>query len=139
MSVLLIVPEFFAASSCAAEHRTAAVPARVGPQARIAIAELIVPAVASEEPAESELSRQKILQFFRDVWLTIKIKSVLLMSGKAKRADLNVNTSGGVVAVVGFVESEEQKESIVELIQGVDGVEAVRALLVVKSEPGRGT
>jgi osmotically-inducible protein OsmY len=84
--------------------------------------------------AEDGITRQKVIQFFHDTWITTKVKSMLLISGKAKGADLNVTTSHGVVTVVGFVNNDRQKEELVQLIQEVAGVEAVRALLVVKTK-----
>jgi osmotically-inducible protein OsmY len=66
-----------------------------------------------------------------DVWITSKVKWMLLFSKEAAGADIEVNTSDQVVTLKGTVISEEQKKTILKMVGDITGVEKVTPELVV--------
>lgn len=66
-----------------------------------------------------------------DVWVTSKVKWMLLFSKEADGADIEVSTSDQVVTLKGTVVSEEQKKTILKMVEDTTGVKKVRPELVI--------
>lgn len=74
-------------------------------------------------------------QTFDDVTTTAKVKKEIGTSlGIKEAATINVDTYRGVVALSGFVDSEQQIRSASQAAQAVPGVEKVFNNLLVKSK-----
>lgn len=75
-------------------------------------------------------------QAFDDVTMTAKVKKEIGTTlGLTQAATINVDTYRGVVALSGFVDSEQQIRAASQAAQAVPGVEKVFNNLLVKSKP----
>ncbi|OFW37299.1 MAG: hypothetical protein A3F70_06630 [Acidobacteria bacterium RIFCSPLOWO2_12_FULL_67_14] len=60
-----------------------------------------------------------------DAALTIKIKSKMALDDLVEAADIDVDTTGGVVTLSGIVDSPEQRERAARLARETEGVTTV--------------
>jgi len=68
-----------------------------------------------------------------DSTLTAKVKAALIASSETKAHQINVETSGGVVQLSGFVDNASQKAAATSVAKSVTGVKDVKNELSVKS------
>lgn len=68
-----------------------------------------------------------------DSTLTARVKWALLDESVSDAADINVETSKGIVQLAGFVDSEEIKKTAGDIAKGVDDVESVSNRLRVST------
>jgi len=76
-----------------------------------------------------QLTVRESHQFFKDVYITAKVKAALL----SHNLNVTVETQNGVVYLSGFVKDSTQSESAVQLAHAVEGVVSVKSDLAIKS------
>ena len=79
-------------------------------------------------------AQKSVGQHVDDSSTTVRVKMALLDESVSDAADINVETSKGIVHLAGFVDSEETKAAAGELARGVDGVKSVSNRLRVMTE-----
>jgi hyperosmotically inducible protein len=84
---------------------------------------------AAPSKAEKEVARAGHLM--GNAGLTAKVKSALLADKVAPGMDINVNSNGGVVTLLGQVASKTQKSRAVQVTKQVAGVKKVVNKLTV--------
>ena len=67
-----------------------------------------------------------------DAALTAKIKSKMALDDSVKAADIDVDTSGGVVTLTGKVSSDAARQRAMQLARETDGVTSVVDRLAVR-------
>jgi osmotically-inducible protein OsmY len=85
--------------------------------------------VSQPEKSKQQRSLETMEAKARDVWITSKVKSMLLFSKEAEGADIDVSTTDQVVTLKGTVTSEEQKGKILNMVRDMVGVKEVRSKL----------
>jgi len=75
---------------------------------------------------------EKTGQVVSDSWITSKVKTVLMFNKRVEGADIDVDTSDGVVTLEGTVQSEAQAEQVVALAEDVVNVKSVVSRLRVR-------
>lgn len=71
-------------------------------------------------------------QAANDVWITAKVRTVLLFSKDAEGSDIKVSTDNGRVTLTGTVTSQAQAKRIVEITRDIQDVKEVSSALVVQ-------
>lgn len=72
--------------------------------------------------------------YFDDAWITSKVKSNMCMDkGISTCADVNVETSGGVVQLAGFAKDQAEINAAVEAAKKTSGVKSVRNDIRIKT------
>lgn len=101
--------------------------------AAFAAVALVGTAACTQNPrADSE--QRSAGQFVDDAAVTAKVKTAIATDVGAKTAaQVNVNTTGGVVQLSGFVDSNEQVNRAVSAAKNVNGVRSVKNDLRIKS------
>ncbi|MBI2527382.1 MAG: BON domain-containing protein [Candidatus Rokubacteria bacterium] len=72
-----------------------------------------------------------------DSWVTAKTKIALFGDDRVKGTQIKVETSKGVVALRGKVDSQEAKSAATEVAKGIEGVKTVKNDLQVVSPGAR--
>jgi hyperosmotically inducible periplasmic protein len=62
-----------------------------------------------------------------DGWITTKVKSTFMFSSNVNSSDIAVNTEGGIVTLVGRVDSGAEQALAIELAQNIRGVKSVQS------------
>lgn len=71
-------------------------------------------------------------EYFDDVILTAKVKSLILGDARVKFLQIHVESFKGIVQLSGFVDSQDAAERAVRLARTVRGVKQVNNSLIVK-------
>ena len=96
-------------------------------QVAVVIAVLLLVGCATMESGQSARATAN------DATITTKVKSNFVADPLVTASAINVDTSGGVVSLTGFVNSEQERQRAIQLAQSVAGVRQVNARnLVVK-------
>lgn len=67
-----------------------------------------------------------------DAVITTKVKAAVLKEPSLKSAEINVETSKGIVQLTGFVRSRADINKAVEVAKGVKGVKSVKNDMILK-------
>ena len=78
-----------------------------------------------------EIQVEKLSRNLKDVWITTKARSLLLISSEAEGARYEITTRNGHVTVSGQVRSKKQAEDIQRILQDLQGVREVENQLAV--------
>jgi osmotically-inducible protein OsmY len=62
-----------------------------------------------------------------DGWITTKVKSTFMLSMNVNSSDITVNTDGGIVTLVGKVDSGAEQALAIEIAQNIRGVKSVQS------------
>jgi hyperosmotically inducible periplasmic protein len=92
-------------------------------------------AEAAKEKTKS--TTQEAKSAVSDSWLTAKTKIALFGDDRVKGSQIKVETTHGVVALQGKVDSPEAKGAATEIARGIDGVKEVKNELQVVSPSQR--
>jgi len=83
--------------------------------------------------ARSLNERLTVEKFVDDAWITTKVKAVLIKEDVLTGLKIEVDTSGGVVQLSGWVENRKQASVAETIVSKVKGVRRVENDLLVKS------
>lgn len=78
-----------------------------------------------------QASRQTAGLSIDDAVITTKVKAALLADTDVKGLAINVETSGGIVQLIGTARSDSEREKAEQLAKAVDGVTSVQNLIAV--------
>jgi osmotically-inducible protein OsmY len=90
-------------------------------QAAVVVAVLIFVGCAAMTGRESPSAATS------DATITSKVKSSFVADPVVSASDIDVDTTGGVVSLNGFVASEQERQRAVQIAQGISGVKRVDA------------
>ncbi|AXF77328.1 molecular chaperone OsmY [Erwinia tracheiphila] len=88
--------------------------------------------IADSAGAKIDSAMKKVGSFMDDSGVTAKVKAALVDNDAIKSSDISVKTHDGVVALSGFVPSQDQAELAVAAAKKVEGVKSVSDKLHVK-------
>lgn len=88
---------------------------------------------ASKMSAAADSAAARAAASIDDGTVTVKVKSALMTDPALKPLQINVETTDGVVTLVGAVDSDTLKERATQIAQSVSGVKSVVDNLTVKS------
>lgn len=88
--------------------------------------------IADSAGAKIDSAMKKVGSFMDDSGVTAKVKATLVDNDAIKSSDISVKTHDGVVALSGFVPSQDQAELAVAAAKKVEGVKSVSDKLHVK-------
>jgi len=71
-------------------------------------------------------------EYVDDAVITGKIKAAVLEEPSLKSAEINVETSKGIVQLTGFVRSRTDINKAVEVAKGIEGVKSVKNDMILK-------
>ncbi|TAK48095.1 MAG: BON domain-containing protein [Betaproteobacteria bacterium] len=74
-------------------------------------------------------------EYVEDSLISAKVKAAVLAEASLKSADINVETSKGVVQLSGFVRSKADVARAAEITRSVKDVKSVKNDIVVKGQP----
>jgi osmotically-inducible protein OsmY len=77
--------------------------------------------------------------FMKDSWITTKTKTKLIADGRTKARRITVDTTDGVVSLLGKVGSNEERIAAEELAKSVKGVRGVKNALQIVPDAARKT
>ena len=72
--------------------------------------------------------------FMKDSWITTKTKTKLIADGRTKARRITVDTTDGVVSLLGKVGSNEERIAAEEIAKNVKGVRGVKNALDAKDD-----
>src|SRR2546428_2242478 len=75
--------------------------------------------------------------FMKDSWITTKTKTKLIADGRTKARRITVDTTDGVVTLLGKVGSHEERAAAEEITRKVKGVKGVKNALQVVPDATR--
>lgn len=87
---------------------------------------------ADSAGSKIDSSMKKVGGYMDDSGITAKVKAALVDNDAIKSTDISVETHDGVVALSGFVPSQDQAELAVDAAKKVEGVKSVSDKLHVK-------
>lgn len=94
----------------------------------------VSPTVQSySQSAERQVERGAALA--DDAAITAKVKAALVAEPDVKGLAIDVDTSGNVVSLKGFVPNDDTRKRAEQIASRVDGVKEVKNSLVVKAAP----
>jgi hyperosmotically inducible protein len=106
----------------------------------VALAALAIGVVAGSQPgwagppaAKAKHKAESAEHLMGNAGLTGKVKSALLADKVAPGLAINVNSNGGVVTLLGHVDTAKQKTRAAQVAQKVEGVKKVVNKLKVKT------
>ena|SRR2546430_7986315 len=76
-------------------------------------------------------------RFMKDSWITTKTKTKLIADGRTKARRITVDTTAGVVTLLGKVGSNEERNAAEEITKTVKGVKGVKNALQVVPDSTR--
>ena len=77
--------------------------------------------------------------FMKDSWITTKTKTKLIADGRTKARRITVDTTDGVVSLLGKVGSNEERIAAEEIAKNVKGVRGVKNALQIVPDTARKT
>ena len=82
------------------------------------------PAIAlADQPAtDGNAAEQDSKQPVSDTWITTKVKADLAVTEGVKSTDISVNTTNGVVTLIGVLASDTAVEKAIAVAKGIKGV-----------------
>ncbi|WP_440221896.1 BON domain-containing protein [Dokdonella sp. MW10] len=80
---------------------------------------------APELPGTTNAADQKSEQPVSDTWITTKVKADLAATDGVKSTDISVNTTNGIVTLIGVLDSDTALEKAIATAQGIKGVKKV--------------
>jgi len=75
--------------------------------------------------------------FMKDSWITTKTKTKLIADGRTKARRITVDTTDGVVTLLGKVGSEKERAAAEEVTRKVKGVKGVKNALQIVPDSSR--
>jgi hyperosmotically inducible protein len=84
-------------------------------------------ALANPLPADGNAAEMDSEQPVTDTWITTKVKADLAVTEGVKSTDISVNTTNGVVTLVGVLDSDTAVEKAIAVARGIKGVVDVDA------------
>jgi c(7)-type cytochrome triheme protein len=87
---------------------------------------------AKEKSTTSTSKKESPGEYVDDAVITAKVKAAVLEEPSLKSAEINVETSNGVVQLTGFVRSRANINKAVEVAKGVKGVKSVKNDMILK-------
>ncbi len=82
-------------------------------------------AFATQAPADGNAADQKSEQPVSDTWITTKVKAELATTDGVKSSEISVETTNGVVTLIGVLESKTAVEKAVAATRSIKGVTSV--------------
>ena len=83
---------------------------------------------------QARTAADRIGKEISDTWITAKVQSMYFLDREVKGMDIDVTTTGGVVALAGTVSSDAVRKKAIADAQSIEGVKRVVDKLVVKSK-----
>jgi osmotically-inducible protein OsmY len=81
-------------------------------------------------------NKETMASYTNDIWVTTKVKSVLLLEKNVSSANYNVQTIDGVVYVMGITPNTQELNKVIDVTRRVNGVkEVVNFIQVGKQTP----
>jgi hyperosmotically inducible protein len=77
---------------------------------------------ASPQTPDENAADQKSEQPVSDTWITTKVKADLATTEGVKSTDISVETTNGVVTLIGVLESSTAVDKAIAVAQGIKGV-----------------
>src|SRR5438874_9616091 len=93
----------------------------------------------SESKTTAEAKNNAGGQFMKDSWITAKTKSKLIANGHTKARHITVDTTDGVVTLLGKVGSNDERASAEAITRRVKGVRGVKNALQIVPDGARKT
>ena len=87
--------------------------------------EIKAPSISDRVAGSTDQILDKTQEKVSDSWITTRIKTQLFADDQIKGTDIHVNTTDGVVALSGTVQSPAQRDRTVALVSRIDGVKHV--------------
>lgn len=87
-----------------------------------------------EKPAVSSAKKESVGAYVDDAVITTKVKAAVLEESSLKSAEINVETTKGVVQLTGFVSSRAAIDKAVAVARDVKGVTSVKNDMTVKGQ-----
>ena len=93
----------------------------------LGIAFVIAPAIAlaTPSPADGNAAEMDSEQPVTDTWITTKVKADLAVTEGVNSTDISVNTTNGVVTLIGVLASDTAVEKAIAVAKGIKGVVSV--------------
>jgi c(7)-type cytochrome triheme protein len=85
-----------------------------------------------EKSTKSVSKKESPGEYVDDAVVTAKVKAAVLEEATLKSAEINVETSKGMVQLTGFVRSRADINKAVEVAKGVKGVKSVKNDMILK-------
>ncbi len=76
-------------------------------------------------PASENMADQKSEQPVSDTWITTKVKADLATTDGVSATDISVETTNGVVTLIGVVASKTEHDKAIAVAKGIKGVTSV--------------
>ncbi len=83
---------------------------------------------------QARTAADRIGKEISDTWITTKVQSMYFLDREVKGMDIDVTTTGGVVALAGTVSSDAVRKKAIADAQSIEGVKQVVDKLVVKKQ-----
>jgi hyperosmotically inducible periplasmic protein len=83
---------------------------------------------------QARTAADRIGKEISDTWITTKVQSMYFLDREVKGMDIDVTTTGGVVALAGTVSSDAVRKKAIADAQSIEGVKQVVDKLVVKKK-----
>jgi hyperosmotically inducible protein len=83
---------------------------------------------------QARTAADRIGKEISDTWITTKVQSMYFLDREVKGMDIDVTTTGGVVALAGTVSSDAVRKKAIADAQSIEGVKRVVDKLVVKKQ-----
>ncbi len=87
---------------------------------------------AKEKSTTSTSKKESAGKYVDDAVITTKVKAAVLEEPSLKSAEINVETSKGIVQLTGFVRSRADIKKAVAVAKGVKGVKSVKNDMILK-------
>lgn len=84
-------------------------------------------ALATPSPADGNAAEMDSEQPVTDTWITTKVKADLAVTEGVNSTDISVNTTNGVVTLIGVLDSDTAVEKAIAVAKGIKGVVDVDA------------
>ncbi len=85
-----------------------------------------------KKPAAATSKAETPGEYIDDTAITVKVKAAIFEEASLKSAEINVETSKGVVQLSGFVRSRADINKAVQVAKGVKGVKSVKNDMILK-------
>ena len=82
-------------------------------------------AFAAQMPADGNAADQKSEQPVSDTWITTKVKADLATTDGVSSTDISVETTNGIVTLIGVLESKTAVDKAIAVAKGIKGVKSV--------------
>lgn len=82
-------------------------------------------AFATPMPADGNAADQKSEQPVSDTWITTKVKADLATTEGVSSTEISVETTNGIVTLIGVLESKTAVDKAIAVAKGIKGVKSV--------------